>query len=219
MYGAHPAGEGGEYESLTLDTPLFSHRLRIVRSEVILTDPEPSPVAYLRIDEADLVPKEGWTRPSVRELRALLGLEDPVRGREDLDEEGLELLDDIGDVQVKAGASDDSNDGQPPRGTNDDESGVIGSISRGGQSGSGGSSGAPEGGVRFGRHGQWFAVTAYGHSSEQDDNDDVGQELRRCFDAIKGAWRPRRLMRVQRACRRVLHVEITPSAAATSCWA
>jgi diphthamide synthase (EF-2-diphthine--ammonia ligase) len=29
MYGAHICGEGGEYESLTLDLPLFKHRIRL----------------------------------------------------------------------------------------------------------------------------------------------------------------------------------------------
>jgi len=27
LYGAHPCGEGGEYETLTLDGPTFRHRL------------------------------------------------------------------------------------------------------------------------------------------------------------------------------------------------
>lgn len=27
MYGAHVCGEGGEYESFTLDLPLFKHRI------------------------------------------------------------------------------------------------------------------------------------------------------------------------------------------------
>ncbi|KAL1409041.1 hypothetical protein Q8F55_005865 [Vanrija albida] len=179
MYGAHPAGEGGEYESLTLDTPLFSHRLRIVRSEVILTDPEPSPVAYLRIDEADLVPKEGWTRPSVAELRVLLGLADDVPGREDLDEEGLELLDDIGDnVAIQAGEGASAS--EPQRGTNDESGEVIDNQPRG----QGGSDHRDGDGVsvRFGRHEQWFAVTATGSTR---DGQDVGQELTQCFEAIK----------------------------------
>lgn len=34
-YGVHPAGEGGEYESLVLDAPLFRERLEIRRAEVI----------------------------------------------------------------------------------------------------------------------------------------------------------------------------------------
>ena len=34
-YGNHAAGEGGEYETLTLDCPLFSHRLCIDETRVV----------------------------------------------------------------------------------------------------------------------------------------------------------------------------------------
>ncbi|BEI85929.1 hypothetical protein CcaverHIS002_0602160 [Cutaneotrichosporon cavernicola] len=101
QYGAHPAGEGGEYETLTLDTPLFSHRIRIVESEVVVSDPEPNLVAYLRVRKAELDPKEGWVQPSVATLRGLLGLdEDEEAGAEGLDEQGLEVFDRVKDMQV-----------------------------------------------------------------------------------------------------------------------
>ncbi|GMK58306.1 hypothetical protein CspeluHIS016_0503380 [Cutaneotrichosporon spelunceum] len=101
QYGAHPAGEGGEYETLTLDTPLFSHRIRIVDSEVVVSDPEPNLVAYLRVKEAELVPKEDWVRPSVSTLRGLLDLdEDEEEGAAGLDEQGLEVFDGVKDMQV-----------------------------------------------------------------------------------------------------------------------
>lgn len=34
LYGNHAAGEGGEYETLTLDSPLFSHSLVIDEARV-----------------------------------------------------------------------------------------------------------------------------------------------------------------------------------------
>ncbi len=34
MYGVHMAGEGGEYETLVLDMPLFSHGFAVTRAEV-----------------------------------------------------------------------------------------------------------------------------------------------------------------------------------------
>lgn len=102
QYGAHPAGEGGEYETLTLDTPLFSHRIRIVESEVVVSDPEPNLVAYLRVTKAELDPKDGWVRPSVSELRELLGLDEDVEeGAECLDEQGRDVYWHVKDAQVE----------------------------------------------------------------------------------------------------------------------
>ncbi len=102
QYRAHPAGEGGEYETLTLDTPLFSHRIRLVESEVVVSDPEPNLVAYLRVTKAELEPKDGWVRPSVSELRELLGLDEDVEeGAEGLDEQGQEVFEQLKDAQVE----------------------------------------------------------------------------------------------------------------------
>jgi diphthine-ammonia ligase len=59
MYGLHICGEGGEYETLTLDSPLFKHRIVLDETEVVMhTDNEFAPVAYLRIKQASLRPKE-----------------------------------------------------------------------------------------------------------------------------------------------------------------
>ncbi|KAG6830832.1 hypothetical protein H0H92_014484 [Tricholoma furcatifolium] len=58
QYGAHICGEGGEYESLTLDCPLFKHR--IIRSEVetvIHSDSSFATVAFLRVKKAHLEAK------------------------------------------------------------------------------------------------------------------------------------------------------------------
>jgi diphthamide synthase (EF-2-diphthine--ammonia ligase) len=37
-YGCHPCGEGGEYETLTLDCPLFRYRI-VLYVDVLLTPP------------------------------------------------------------------------------------------------------------------------------------------------------------------------------------
>lgn len=51
-------GEGGEYESLTLDCPLFKRRLRIDDYEVIYHDKnEMAPVVYMKINKISLVEK------------------------------------------------------------------------------------------------------------------------------------------------------------------
>ncbi|KAG2369571.1 hypothetical protein BDR07DRAFT_1371140 [Suillus spraguei] len=53
LYGLHICGEGGEYETLTLDSPLFKHRIVLDETEVVMhTDNESAPVAYLRIKRA-----------------------------------------------------------------------------------------------------------------------------------------------------------------------
>ncbi|KAG1892328.1 meiotically up-regulated 71 protein [Suillus subluteus] len=62
LYGLHICGEGGEYETLTLDSPLFKHRIVLDETEVVMhTDNEFAPVAYLRIKRASLHPKESST--------------------------------------------------------------------------------------------------------------------------------------------------------------
>ncbi|XP_077477749.1 diphthine--ammonia ligase [Stigmatopora argus] len=48
-YGVHICGEGGEYETFTLDCPLFKKRLVIDSSETVIHSPDPfAPVGYLR---------------------------------------------------------------------------------------------------------------------------------------------------------------------------
>ncbi|KAI8868486.1 hypothetical protein GQ42DRAFT_164092 [Ramicandelaber brevisporus] len=58
-YGVHVCGEGGEYESLVLDCPLYKKkRIEIVEKTVILHSNDMySPVAYLRLDKLQAVPK------------------------------------------------------------------------------------------------------------------------------------------------------------------
>ncbi|XP_030071019.1 diphthine--ammonia ligase isoform X2 [Microcaecilia unicolor] len=49
-YGVHVCGEGGEYETFTLDCPLFQKRIVVDTSEVITHSADAfAPVAYLRL--------------------------------------------------------------------------------------------------------------------------------------------------------------------------
>ncbi|KAF8076527.1 hypothetical protein FPV67DRAFT_1664788 [Lyophyllum atratum] len=58
LYGAHICGEGGEYESLTLDCPLFKHRIALTEVETVIhSDNDFATVAYLRIKSAVLEAK------------------------------------------------------------------------------------------------------------------------------------------------------------------
>lgn len=156
QYGSHPAGEGGEYETLTLSTPLFSHRLKLVKTKTIVTDPEPYTVAYLKVEEAVLEPKGGWVKPTVEELREMLGLErEEEVGMEGLDEEGKERLEELGERDVEEGG------------------GVEMEEWSGGE--------ADGGEVQFVKRKRWFTASVQGVTLPSED---VGQELETCFNAI-----------------------------------
>ncbi|KAJ3554772.1 hypothetical protein NM688_g2937 [Phlebia brevispora] len=59
LYGAHVCGEGGEYETLTLDSPMFKRRIVLKEVEpVIHSDNDFATVAYLRIKYVVLEEKE-----------------------------------------------------------------------------------------------------------------------------------------------------------------
>ena len=58
-FGFHVCGEGGEYETLTLDCPLFARALSFSRARTVIhTDDPHTPVAYLSILEHSLIDKE-----------------------------------------------------------------------------------------------------------------------------------------------------------------
>ncbi|KZO97985.1 hypothetical protein CALVIDRAFT_49840 [Calocera viscosa TUFC12733] len=59
LYGAHPCGEGGEYETLTLDCPSFRQQIELLETETVIhSDASFASVAYLRVKDARLIPKE-----------------------------------------------------------------------------------------------------------------------------------------------------------------
>nr|XP_019008251.1 cytoplasmic protein [Kwoniella pini CBS 10737]OCF47032.1 cytoplasmic protein [Kwoniella pini CBS 10737] len=164
-YGSHPAGEGGEYETFTLSTPLFSHKVKLNKCQTIITDPEPYPVAYLKIEDAELEAKAGWTKPSVKELRQMLGLDQDQRDEEGLDDKHKDLLGELGShigfdqlqisPQVRLHQQNHSMIMDP-----------VGMNARQ---------------VRVSRKGRWFSASMSGTSIKGED---VAQELRRCLDAI-----------------------------------
>ncbi|WWC59734.1 uncharacterized protein I303_102296 [Kwoniella dejecticola CBS 10117] len=172
-YGSHPAGEGGEYETFTLSTPLFSHRIKLKTVRTIVTDPEPYPVAYLKIEDAELEEKEGWVKPSVAELRDMLGLDNHEQAEEGLDEDSIELLEELKrDVGLETLKIDNVNNLNTLRDKIDrrnDSSSDLHSANDEGQK------------VRFARQGRWFSASISGITQEGED---VGQELRKCFDDI-----------------------------------
>nr|XP_033807957.1 diphthine--ammonia ligase isoform X2 [Geotrypetes seraphini] len=67
-YGVHVCGEGGEYETFTLDCPLFQKRIVVDTSEIITHSADAfAPVAYLRLLQLHLEEK-----PSIRSSNMLI---------------------------------------------------------------------------------------------------------------------------------------------------
>lgn len=161
-YGSHPAGEGGEYETLTLSTPLFSHRLKITKSSVIVSDPEPSLVAYLKVDEVVLEEKLNWVKPNLNQLRGDLGLRDRSGG---LDEIGKQHLHKVGPSQPLD--EPDYARARVPPATDVKISGKWPSW------------------LSFSNRGRYFAVSV---ESQVRGDELVGEELRRCFDDVMSMW-------------------------------
>ncbi|KAI0959526.1 hypothetical protein AcW1_004327 [Taiwanofungus camphoratus] len=65
LYGSHICGEGGEYETLTLNFPLFKHRIQLTEVETVIhSDNDFATVAYLRIKHATLQPKLEGSPPA-----------------------------------------------------------------------------------------------------------------------------------------------------------
>ncbi|KAJ3292468.1 hypothetical protein HDU79_001423 [Rhizoclosmatium sp. JEL0117] len=60
-FGVHVCGEGGEYETVVLDCPLFKKRLEIVEKEVVVHSQDSyEVVAYLRFKQLQIVDKPEW---------------------------------------------------------------------------------------------------------------------------------------------------------------
>ncbi|ORY80396.1 hypothetical protein BCR37DRAFT_348824 [Protomyces lactucae-debilis] len=93
LYEVHPCGEGGEYETIVLDCPLFIKRLEVVSSAVVELDAD---TAHLQLKVA-LQPSES------QHMRQSVWLESlyPQQG---LDEEGIELLDKLQSSSSKEAA-------------------------------------------------------------------------------------------------------------------
>ncbi|KAF7292378.1 Diphthami-syn-2 domain-containing protein [Mycena chlorophos] len=59
LYGAHICGEGGEYETLTLDCPMFKRRILLNEVETVIhSDNDFATVAFLRVKNAELQEKD-----------------------------------------------------------------------------------------------------------------------------------------------------------------
>lgn len=69
MYGAHICGEGGEYETFTLDCPLFGKRIVLDDTETIVhSDDAFAPVCYWNLKTAHLEEKDNSSVPLTERL-------------------------------------------------------------------------------------------------------------------------------------------------------
>lgn len=65
-YGLNVCGEGGEYETFTLDCPLFKSRIVVDDVQTVISSADPvCPVGYLNFTKLRLVPKERNETPVV----------------------------------------------------------------------------------------------------------------------------------------------------------
>ncbi|KAJ8908715.1 hypothetical protein NDN08_005420 [Rhodosorus marinus] len=79
-YGVSVCGEGGEFETLVLDCPMFKRRIVIDSSTVVVTNEDKyAPVGYLKVDNFHLVDKEA-SKVSTPVLQ-------PQRSTEDVEED------------------------------------------------------------------------------------------------------------------------------------
>lgn len=131
---------------------------------MVITDPEPYPVAYLRVPGGRLEKKESWVRPGQDELREMVGLNTEEGGYEGLDESGRELLQDLR-AEVRENPESSGNAGL------EDELSLTTEADQEGEK------------VRFDKKGQWFGASISGSTRAGES---IGDELRRCFDAVKG---------------------------------
>ncbi|WAR59859.1 hypothetical protein PtB15_11B500 [Puccinia triticina] len=92
-YGVHVCGEGGEYETYTLDCPLFYSRISLEKTFLAHHDESSNiaPVAYLRLLSAKLSPKT-ISAPNL----------DAVTVPPLFDSESLEIMHEVGSQQVQS---------------------------------------------------------------------------------------------------------------------
>jgi diphthine-ammonia ligase len=134
-------------------------------TEVVITDPEPYPVAYLRVGGGRLVKKEGWIRPGVMELRGMLGLNSDEKGTEGLDESSKELL-----LELRSESPIHEREERiPPLADVEEEGSKEGTKTKGEV-------------VQYRKRGRWFAVSISGMTRGDEE---IGHELDRCFKSIQ----------------------------------
>ncbi|KAG0666386.1 hypothetical protein C6P46_004956 [Rhodotorula mucilaginosa] len=82
MYDLHVCGEGGEYETFTVDCPLFKRRVLLDKTTTVVSDSSPfSTVAHLHLDTVSLSPDP---KPDVPEHESFVELRARVQSTVDV---------------------------------------------------------------------------------------------------------------------------------------
>lgn len=152
--------------------PIFSFSRR-TESETIVTDP--SPVAYLSVKSAKLVPKPNHVVPDQTQLRSMLKIDDEdAEGMYLIDEQSRLILDGLETEGTGKTSSTDSVDKMSEgftktnlsAGRNRDKSGRT----------------EAEGLIQFKKLGNWFAASI---ESIPEEDESIGEEVTRCFETLK----------------------------------
>jgi hypothetical protein len=138
--------------------------LRSEETETIVTDP--SPVAYYRVKNASLQPKEGYQPPSPAQLREILRIdEEEIEGMSKYDEQSEELL-----QSFEKGTNQEA--------TTHSHVTLPSTSARG---------------VSFGRQENWFSVSI---ESETQGDETIENEVTRCFELLNGETSSCRLSKI-----------------------
>ncbi|GAA5862743.1 hypothetical protein JCM3774_001903 [Rhodotorula dairenensis] len=82
IYDLHVCGEGGEYETFTVDCPLFKRRVLLDKTTTVVSDSSPfSTVAHLHLDTVSLSPD---SKPDVPEHESWVELQARIRSTVDV---------------------------------------------------------------------------------------------------------------------------------------
>lgn len=82
MYDLHVCGEGGEYETFTVDCPLFKRRVLLDKTTTVVSDSSPfSTVAHLHLDTVSLSPDP---KPDVPEHESFVELQARIQSTVDV---------------------------------------------------------------------------------------------------------------------------------------
>ncbi|CED83896.1 Predicted ATPase (PP-loop superfamily) [Phaffia rhodozyma] len=183
IYGLHICGEGGEYETVTLDSPMFHDTIVLDETMTELTDPSPvAPVAHLLIQKASLQPKPDYKPLTTADARALLGYDlEEEYGDDWLDEQGKEVRESVSQVySALSGITKQSSSSELIRSMEEQRSDRTFGICR---------------------NGGWISigdVTAFsGPSIKKKDEMSLEEEVDECFKIIKNALHPTPLSVVQ----------------------
>ncbi|GAA5935526.1 hypothetical protein JCM1841_003703 [Sporobolomyces salmonicolor] len=113
-YQLHVCGEGGEYETFTLDCPIFKSRVVLAKTTTVISNPDPySTVAHLHLDQCELVPKPEYPQGETWEE-----LQERIKGIVKtpglLDERGEEMRESVGRAygEGRAGGGSEREEGE-----------------------------------------------------------------------------------------------------------